>query len=428
MKLLFATRTSPFSGESGSGAYAADVLHFLAQRGWTIRVAWTEPPELGPSDGWYHLPSAQTAAFDLKIVDMMRIGGGFWRPSLAGRPLRARGLRFAKSALRRLGLRRPPARGPAARVPESRPAWGARCSPREREFVARQIGRFRPDVVLANYPWTAPAARTDGGPPVAVLTADVRHRQVHLRDGQTIEVLGEYASADDERDQLAGADLLVAIQSAEAEVFRRLLPGIEIVIAPPAVVPQPLPPPAAPAAIFVGSAHSANRGGLEWLRTRVWPSVAAAVPAARLLVAGRICDTLAPAAADLAVVGRLPDLAAAYRGASLAVVPVLRGSGVKIKLIEAVSHARTVVTTSVGIEGLQVLSPVLDVADTDDAFARALITRLSDPAETDRRGRRALAVAAQSFSPAACYGALDDSLHRLALARGRACAVAARIA
>ena len=52
------------------------------------------------------------------------------------------------------------------------------------------------------------------------------------------------------------------------------------------------------------------------------------------------------------LIGQVPDVAAAYQAADVVVVPIRAGGGSRIKLLEAFSYRRPVVSTSVGAEGI----------------------------------------------------------------------------
>lgn len=77
---------------------------------------------------------------------------------------------------------------------------------------------------------------------------------------------------------------------------------------------------------------------------------------------------------NVRVAGFVPDLGALLRTASVVIVPLIHGSGTRIKILEAVAAGRRVVSTSVGAEGLDrsVLGDALVVADGWDAFAAAV--------------------------------------------------------
>jgi glycosyltransferase involved in cell wall biosynthesis len=444
LKVLFATRTSPFAGDSGSGTYVFDLLSHLRREGFQIHVAWTEPPDLNPTRGWFTPPPESAAIFSLQIMDTVRIGGRFWRPSIVWLPFKARAAHRVKTALRFLGLWRDDSRPRAAagsasarvsqpsplnsHVPaaSSAPAWGSAASSAETAFIHAAIARHRPDVVIANYAWLSPAVSSapslnshpstlHSPPPFAVLTHDVRHRQLHLRNGHPVEVLNEHTPLETELSQLAPADALIAIQSTEAAVFARHFSTKQVVTAPMSAALRPLPVPTAPVALFVGSAHAPNLTGLRWFLAHAWPGLRRDLPDARLLVAGSICasltETLPPGVEKL---GRLPDLSTAYAQASVVIAPILQGSGIKIKILEALSFGRAVVTTSVGAEGLEKLRPTLRVSDTPDAFARDTLALLRDPALAASSAAALQSLARDHLSPDACYGPVARLLRDLA--------------
>jgi glycosyltransferase involved in cell wall biosynthesis len=415
LKLLFATRTSPFAGESGSGTYVFDLLRHLATHGFCIHCVWTEPPDLVPSRGWYQPPAASRAVFSLEIMGALRVGSRFWQPSVVWLPLKARLSHAVKSPLRRLGLLRPAAaragantsspQSPTGSPPHAAAAgWGSPASSAEIAAVRSAIHRFKPDVVLANYAWMSPAIRETSPktPPFAVVTHDVRHRQLHLRDGRVQEVLGEHMSPQMEAALLSPADALIAIQQPEADVFARLLPGKPVVTAPMAVRPQPVPLPPAASALFVGSGHGPNIAGLRWFLEEVWPLVRQTTPDARLLIAGGVSRHFpAPLPAGVTSLGRVDDIGEAYSRAAVVVAPIHQGSGVKIKILEAISFGRPCVTTSVGLEGLEAMQPALRVANTPQDFAAETSRLLADPQQTAAAGAALTRFARTQLSPEA---------------------------
>jgi glycosyltransferase involved in cell wall biosynthesis len=452
IKVLFATRTSPFAGDSGSGTYVFDLLSHLRREDFQIHVAWTEPPDLNPTRGWFTPPPESSAVFSLEIMDTVRVGERFWRSSIVWLPLKARAAHRIKTALRFLGLwrdvsrPRAPALSHAAPIsPPSTlhpplsaaakvPTWGCSASRSETVFLRSAIRRYRPDVIIANYAWLSPAihasstgrrsafnrqasttAPAASAVPFAVLTHDVRHRQLHLRDGQLVEVLNEHTPLETELAQLTPADALIAIQSTEAAVFARHFPTKRVVTAPMSAAFRPLPVPNAPVALFVGSGHAPNLTGLRWFLANVWPELCRDLPAVRLLIAGSICSSLTEALPPgVEKLGRLPDLSAAYAQASLVIAPILQGSGIKIKILEALTFGRAVITTSVGAEGLENLRPTLRVADTPGAFARDTLALLRDPALAMSTAATLQALASDHLSPEACYGPVARLLRDLA--------------
>lgn len=89
----------------------------------------------------------------------------------------------------------------------------------------------------------------------------------------------------------------------------------------------------------------------------------------------------------------VPDVAPEYEKAAVVVVPLRAGSGTRIKILEAFSFRRPVVSTSIGAEGLGVRhEQELLIADTPEQFAAACARLL-----TDAQLRNRLVESAYSF-------------------------------
>jgi polysaccharide biosynthesis protein PslH len=81
------------------------------------------------------------------------------------------------------------------------------------------------------------------------------------------------------------------------------------------------------------------------------------------------------------VTGYVPDLAPYLRKAAVMVVPVLAGGGMRVRILEAFSKGMPVVTTTIGLEGIDA-QPGHDVLVEDEpqAFADAVARVMGDPA------------------------------------------------
>ena len=95
------------------------------------------------------------------------------------------------------------------------------------------------------------------------------------------------------------------------------------------------------------------------------------------------------------------------------IAPILQGSGIKIKILEAASFGRACVTTSVGLEGLEALQPALRVADTPQTFADEVTTLLS-ASTAAQVGDQMLALARAHLSVETCYNPAAELLRSLA--------------
>lgn len=134
---------------------------------------------------------------------------------------------------------------------------------------------------------------------------------------------------------------------------------------------------------FIGSMDWApNLEGIQWFLNTVWPVVRKNNPSARLAIAGRNTPDwlMESAVPGVQIIGEVEDAAAFMLAHPIQLVPLLSGSGVRVKLLEALAQGCAVVTTSVGLEGIPLVDGVeVLVADTPEAFARHIAFLLANP-------------------------------------------------
>jgi glycosyltransferase involved in cell wall biosynthesis len=139
------------------------------------------------------------------------------------------------------------------------------------------------------------------------------------------------------------------------------------------------------------------------LLTRVWPKVKKAVPNANLLIVGwdarRVLGRYL-GGDDVTVVENVPDTKGYFRKLSVLTYPLSQGSGMKIKLLEAMAYGTPVVTTTEGAEGLAVVDGhEAFVADEDDAIADRTVQLLMNRDLAERVSRAARALVERDYSP-----------------------------
>jgi glycosyltransferase involved in cell wall biosynthesis len=165
--------------------------------------------------------------------------------------------------------------------------------------------------------------------------------------------------------------------------------------------------------------YSPNIDAVEWFTTSVWPHVVADLPTARLEVVGRspvarVRDAVAAAGAELAA--DVPDIRPHYWRASVAVVPLRHGSGMKNKVLHAMACGSPIVATSVAVEGIPVQhGEHLLVADDAAAFGAAVIETLRHPEQAAARAVRARRLV-EDFRPSAIGPSLGAWWERTAAA------------
>lgn len=405
MRLLVLTRHPPLADYDGAGAYLWDMLTYFAQAGVRIEVAsvWT-PPNWAHKSRVFLLPRELRSTADLRFPGVLAFGP--WRWFRWG-SFRARSLHSIRSVFRPI---------PASKVHASPavqggsvPVWYRPPSASESKFFGRRIAGFRPDVIVANFCWMAPALpRRSKGPRTAILTHDVMSEKLAHRPAAALSG-PDPATPEGEAALLSQADMAIAISEPDAVTFRHLLSpsSTKVVVAPMSARLRPAPAQLEierERILFVGSRNPPNIEGLAWFCSDIWPLIRAALPAAELHVCGDAAATLPnPPPPGILPRGRVADLSPEYHRAAAVVVPLLRGTGIKIKLVEALAHGRPVVTTPVGMQGLNHLRFAVREAADPALFAAHLIQLLRQPDEADKLAAAAADGAARHLSPAACY-------------------------
>jgi GT2 family glycosyltransferase len=145
--------------------------------------------------------------------------------------------------------------------------------------------------------------------------------------------------------------------------------------------------------LFLGSfRHLPNQEALIWFLREVFPKVRAEEPRARLVVIGSDPPPRhsLPEAEAIDLVGFVEDVREPLKRYSLFVCPILSGSGVRVKLLEAFAAGIPVVSTRLGAEGLADKDgDICALADDASAFAAHIVTLLRDPESAAQLAERA---------------------------------------
>ena len=151
--------------------------------------------------------------------------------------------------------------------------------------------------------------------------------------------------------------------------------------------------------LFLGSMDwEANIDGVDYFCRKIWPDVQSAVPKARLCVVGRNPHprVLQRASDSIEITGRVDSVLPYLEQAAVFVVPLRIGGGTRLKIYEAMAAGKAVVSTTVGAEGLDVHDGQdILLADTESAFAAAVIDLLRNSESRRRLGQAAARLAAQ---------------------------------
>jgi sugar transferase (PEP-CTERM/EpsH1 system associated) len=259
--------------------------------------------------------------------------------------------------------------------------------------VARRLARGGVDLVVADFLLAAPNVGR-AAPPTVLFAHNVEHviwermREVERRGwrrallGLESRKMRRYEARACER-----ARLTIAVSDADRRLLAAVAPGACVRAVPTGVDVDYFAPDGVAEIpgrlVFTGSMDwYPNEDGIVHFIEDVLPRVRRAVPAATLTVVGRNPSgrlRAAAAAAGVQVTGLVDDVRPHMADAAVYVVPLRIGGGTRLKIFEALSMAKAVVSTTVGAEGLP-LAPGQHFLQADEpgAFADAVTALLRD--------------------------------------------------
>lgn len=135
-----------------------------------------------------------------------------------------------------------------------------------------------------------------------------------------------------------------------------------------------------------------NEEAIKWFLTEVWDKINGRVPNARLYLAGRNMPKWLKRLKKkgVSVVGEVPDAQEFVKQHDVAVVPLLSGSGIRIKIIESMALGKAVITTLVGAEGIQYTEfEDIIIAENVPKMVEAVCRLYNHPEEAEVLGRKA---------------------------------------
>ncbi|MDX2069421.1 MAG: glycosyltransferase family 4 protein [Haliscomenobacter sp.] len=191
-----------------------------------------------------------------------------------------------------------------------------------------------------------------------------------------------------EIEQLKNYDLLAPVSEHDLQVFKALGYTGYHLVAPigldlEAYVVKPLDKNEAIKLGFIGSLDwMPNQEGLQWFLQKVWPLLQGRFPNLVFDIAGRNAPEgfLREKIPGVNFLGEVPNAADFVATHLLSLAPLRSGSGLKVKVLEAMALGRVVLGTSIALEGI----PAQDgrhvlLANTPEDFVRQISFLLEKP-------------------------------------------------
>jgi len=150
--------------------------------------------------------------------------------------------------------------------------------------------------------------------------------------------------------------------------------------------------------IFVGNMeYLPNREAVQTIASKIAPLIKNEISNTRFLIVGRIPPNME--FSNLTFTGIVEDVAEFIAASDVAIAPIFGGSGTRLKILEYFSCGLPVVSSTVGIEGLDVTNGIHALVEDDlDRFALGVIKILKDKELGIRLGKNARELVVNNYN------------------------------
>jgi glycosyltransferase involved in cell wall biosynthesis len=146
---------------------------------------------------------------------------------------------------------------------------------------------------------------------------------------------------------------------------------------------------------FIGALDwTPNQEGLFWFLDNCWQMILDKKPQTKLKIAGRNAPSWIPEKLlnypNIKYVGEVESAQSYMRKNGIMIAPLLSGSGMRVKIIEAMMYQKCIITTPVGCEGIDAVNNEhLFVAKNESQFSDIAINLLTDKNKVLDTGEKA---------------------------------------
>ena len=294
-----------------------------------------------------------------------------------------------------------------AAIARGRPRFASRLTSEMRDAVHAELSRFDPEVVAVLSGRLGELGRDLDRHPSVVVPLDAAHlgiatrRQASRGLKRLLLQMEERRVRDFEATEYSRFDRVVVVSERDREALATLNPRLQVEVIPNGVdadfyAPDPSVSPDPARIVFTGVMSSpGNIVAAEFAARHVLPLIRNVRLDARLALVGRAPHSRVCGLASLdgvEVTGEVPDVRPWLTGSRAFLCPMMTGTGIKNKLLEAMAAGLPCVTTPLGLGGLDVEhGRELLVADTAESLAAHLLHVLADDGLAARLGRSARA-------------------------------------
>ncbi|MGE0880944.1 MAG: glycosyltransferase [Acidimicrobiia bacterium] len=344
-RVLVLTTVLPSPGQGGGEALSLALLDALAAAGLQVHVVGFRRDEIDLTEHAFRASSAGARSIES-----------------AGASARERGTWFVRSL--------------AGRVPVSLAKYTSRTL---RDMANEIVATWRPDLVVVDHlQAVAELAHVDlGGAKVAYMAHNVES-DIYRQTAAATKGATRWLHRREAR-LVAATEQLTAVRADEVWTFTRGDAGrIEALTGAVAVRTLPAPPtltarPAAKPSFDIGLlgtwTWAPNRRGLQWFLDAVMDRLDGDITVA---IGGRGLDDAGVTDPRIRLLGRVPDAATFLGSVRTIALPVVDGSGIQVKTLDAAATGVPLVATPQAFRGIEPVPSWATVIADADGFAAAL--------------------------------------------------------
>ncbi len=230
----------------------------------------------------------------------------------------------------------------------------------------------------------------------------------------------------DELRNLGQSDTIMTTSERDASLFRRDLAEKQFVVVPNGVDDENFAPQAVElipnSIVFTGlMEYYPNEQGMVYFMESVFPLILKQVPDARIAIVGARPSARVKqwASTQVEVTGYVDDVRPYLARAQVVIIPLWIGGGTRLKALEAVAMKKSIVSTSVGCEGIGFTNGKdIMIADTPEAFATAVIRLFRDAGLRESLAEEAYTNLLPAYRWSAVGGKLDEAYRLAKFTRG----------
>lgn len=289
------------------------------------------------------------------------------------------------------------------------------CRPSVRERLATLLQEETYDVMVCDFLVPAAAIPWDSACPKVLFTHNVeaviwkRHYQVARNPlWKAVSWLEWKRMAAAERRYLKKADHIIVVSENDRQTFAKFVDAGKLTVTDTGADTEFFQPSSKKeipnSLVFTGAMDwLPNEDGMLYFISDILPLIRQQVPDVTLFIVGRKpsarLQDLVSTVSNIQLTGRVEDVRPYVSRGGVYIVPLRIGGGTRLKIFEAMSMGKPIVSTSVGAEGLPVKSGEhLVVADDPASFAENTIRLLGDPSARLRMGLAARCLVERKYS------------------------------